>query len=373
MFPGAHLKTPFFPLLLVAIAALTGCRHSTPTPLPPAALAPGGLHSPWDAANIAPTNAPFDCGPIIPISPNLSITTSLGSPNSTMAESVKSAAYAESADALTDLMRRVIDAADFYRLSGSQPAAHCVATLLTAAAQDHAMAGAMVSLDAWQAQNRALRALAIAFLKVRDSNIITPQQSAIILAWMSDIVHQERVYYEHDHCYKKQCNLLSHRGLEVAMASAAIGIATNDRGMYNWGINQYRTAVEDISSHGMLHYDTRGRYALKFHIESAAALVQIAEFAQSNNEPLYDYNNGAIHLLIHTVTRGIVDPALFASTNHANQLIPSQLESWEISWASVYNGRFPDPVISSLLHQVGPGGADMWGGEPPDPLAAEQS
>jgi hypothetical protein len=27
-------------------------------------------------------------------------------------------------------------------------------------------------------------------------------------------------------------------------------------------------------------------------------------------------------------------------------------------------GIFPDPVLTGLLEQIGPAGADMWGGEP---------
>ena len=55
------------------------------------------------------------------------------------------------------------------------------------------------------------------------------------------------------------------------------------------------------------------------------------------------------------------------SPSRSNQATTSTVEPWEIVWASVYNRRFPDPVVTSLLQQIGPGGVDMWGGEPWDP------
>ena len=349
------------PLPLLAIFAALACASAS-------ASLPNQLISPWDTKPVAASNIPYSCPAAAPISPDISIT---GDDDSTD-DAVKNAAYSESIKALNDLASHVVRAADIYRATGSLSAAACVSSLLSAAAEGHAMTGHMGSELAWKHQNTTLRAAAISYLKARDSGAIRPEQNSLILNWMAGIYQQERLYYEHSHCWKKKCALLGHSGLEVAVAAMAISIATNDRGVFKWGIDQYRTAVEDIDNRGMLRYDSRGRYALKFHIESAASLVQIAEFAQSNNEPLYDYDHGRVHLLIHTVTRGIVDPSPFRAANGAEQVLPSPLESWEISWASVYNGRFPDALTTTLLQQAGPGGSNMWGGDPLDPVIPGQ-
>jgi hypothetical protein len=148
------------------------------------------------------------------------------------------------------------------------------------------------------------------------------------------------------------------------MAASAVGIAANDLSLFRWSIAQYRTAVQNIDGAGMLRYDTHGAYALKFNLVSAASLVQIAEFGEFNGAPLYAYDNGRIHLLIHTVSRGLVDPGPYAGAAGAEQHLPKSIEPWQVSWASVYDRRFPDPVLTGLLEQIGPAGADMWGGEP---------
>jgi poly(beta-D-mannuronate) lyase len=117
----------------------------------------------------------------------------------------------------------------------------------------------------------------------------------------------------------------------------------------------------------MLRYDSHGRYAFLWNLQSAAYLVQIAEFAETNNQPLYGYDDGAIHLLVHTVALGIVSPEPFAHATHERQKTHGTVQPWEIAWASVYNRRFPDPIVTSLLQQVGPSGVDMWGGQPWNP------
>ena len=328
---------------------------------------PEALRSPWDSKPVALSSIPYHCPPAVPISPDISITARLDDEDNPTPDAVKEAVYAESTHALNQFTNHFVHAADNYRDTGSPEAAKCAIELIAAAAEGNAMAGNMASRLAWQHQNSTLRAAAIAYLKVRGSGVIRPDQSSVILDWMTGIVQQERFYYEHLSCGKKSCDLLGHRGLEVALATAAIGIARNDRGMLKWGIDQYRTAVESIGASGTLHYDNKGRYALRSNDESAASLVLIAELAQANGEQLYDYDHGRIQILVHTVTRGLVDPSPFRAANHADQLIASPLTSAEVSWLAPYNSRFPDPVAASLIQQAGPAGADVWGGDPPEP------
>jgi poly(beta-D-mannuronate) lyase len=146
------------------------------------------------------------------------------------------------------------------------------------------------------------------------------------------------------------------------MAAAAVAIAANDRHLFSWSVGQYHTAIHLIDGRGMSHYDTHGQYALNFNLISAGCLVQIAEFGEANGLPLYAYDHGRIHLLVGTVSRGLIDASPFSVATGATQRISSTIEPWEIVWASAYNRRFPDPVIAGLLQQVGSASADLWGG-----------
>jgi poly(beta-D-mannuronate) lyase len=354
------MKRLFLPLLL--LPAL-GCAHLAPAPAPLASLAPTAqLVSPWQAIQVNLTQSPYDCAAGPRIAPDITVTRNLAKAN--LSPEVKQAVYPESDAALHDLTRRTVAAADEFRHTGSQAAARCVVTLLTPAAADHAMAGYMASSDATQEQNIALRALAIAYLKVRDTGVASPDEQALIAAWFEDIATQEVSRTEAGPCGQKYCVVRGHHGISVAMAAAAVAIVANDQPLFGWALDQYRAAVDQIDERGMLHYDTHGQYALKFNLLSAAALVQIAEFGEMNGVPMYDCDGGRIHLLIHAVTRGLIDPGPYSTATGTAQRVPARIQPWQVSWASVYNRRFPDPVLTGLLQQAGPDGADMWGGEP---------
>jgi poly(beta-D-mannuronate) lyase len=349
--------------LLILILLVATAHAVKPKPKPPADLPT--LHSPWDVSPVALTQAAYNCPAAFPISRNITIT-NLRHIQDTLTPAAYNDAYPESSAALADLTRNVVTAADFYRRTGSQAAAQCVVTLLADAALHHSMAGKMDSTQAWKDQNRTLRSLSIAYLKVRNSGQITPDDADLILAWFNDVVNQERGHYDNEtKCTRNACARLGHVGLETAMAAAAIGIAANDHDLYDWAIGSYYVAVDHIEDDGMLHYDLENRYALKFHLESAAALVQIAEFSLANGTDLYAYDDGRIHRLIQTSTRGLLDPTAFVVASGRIQTVPTKkLETWQISWASVYDQRFPDPVIDELLQKVNFKGSDMWGGEP---------
>lgn len=361
------MKSVYRLLPLLSVFALFGCQHPAPAPPPVTAPALTGLRSPWDSTPVSITDVPYDCGPIPHLSPELTVTDPIDSSKHHVSEDVKSAVYAESSTGVQDFYSRTVHAADAFRSTGSSAAAQCTITMLTTAAADHALTGYMSSKYAWYEQNHALRAFAIAYLKVRGANIASPQDALSITRYLDSLVRQERDHWERSKCNSDICYIKGHRGLQTAMAAAAIGIAANDNSLFHWATSQYRSAAGEINGRGMLHYDSRGHDAFICNLESAASMVQIAEFAEINGEPLYGYDNGIIHLLVHTVALGIVSPAPYAAAAHASQDVPKSVEPWEIAWASVYNRRFPDPVVTSLLQQIGPGGVDMWGGEPWDP------
>jgi poly(beta-D-mannuronate) lyase len=327
----------------------------------PAPSAPA-LISPWQTNPARLNDVDYRCVPLPPISQDLLVTKGLG--KSDLSDAVKDAGYPESDAALHDLTARTVAAADAFRDTGSRPAARCAITLLVEAAKDHPMAGYVATKDAAQEQNMALRSLAIAYLKVRDSGVATADEAGLINSWFEQIVDQERKQLENGPCGENICVASGHHGIGVAMAAAAVAIANNDRKLFGWSVKQYHAAVKQIDDRGMLHYDTHGPYALKFNLLSAACLVQIAEFAEINGIALYDYDHGRIHLLVHTVSRGLVDSSPYAAATNTTQRMSKKLEPWQITWAVAYDRRFPDDVITSLLDQVGRSGADLWGGEP---------
>ena len=358
---------PTTPLLLLLTLSALGCQqHVAPAP-PPMASAPplGALRSPWDTTPIASTSVPYNCGPVITVGPEITIAGSLDK-NRHVSEDVKDAVYSQSTTAVEDMTAAAVRAADAYRASGSTEAATCAIAIIAANANSLAMTGYMAGDEPWAARSLSLHGLVIAYLKVRPANVATPAQISSILDWFEGLTRMEREHYEALPCNHDHCQIHNHKGNGVAMEAAAVAVAANDPALFHWAIGQYHSAVADINSRGMLYYDTKkqGKSAFKDNLRSAAYLVQIAEFGEINNVPLYGYDNGIIHLLVHTVALGIVSPEPYHAATGYHQSTPSTVEPWEILWASVYNRRFPDPIITSLLQQVGPASADMWGGEP---------
>jgi poly(beta-D-mannuronate) lyase len=342
--------------------SLTGCK----TPAAPAPIAPpvkGALVSPWDTRTVPPTHAAYDCGQPFQLAPNIAIVDKNYTPGDKQ-RADSPAVYAQSSDAVADLAARIASAADTYQQTGNLSAATCAANLLAAAATDHAMAGWMFSRDARHEQTKGLRSLAIGYLKIRNSGVILPSTNDYIIAWMEDIAHSLRDHYDAQGCRRNYCLTYDHNVASTAFALASVAIAANDHGMFSWSVRKYRQIVSEIDDTGMLPPDIAGRTSLKFHLESTAALVQVAEYGELNNDPLYAYDNGAIHSLIHTTTGAIIDPTPFVLRSHARQSISHGLEGWEIGWATIYVRRFPDPLISKLLGESNDAGLYAWGGAP---------
>src|SRR5260370_18892216 len=63
-------------------------------------------------------------------------------------------------------------------------------------AQEHELAGKMSSNQAYYVQGWVAGAVAIAYLKVRETGTATPQQSETISAWLQSIGKQTIGYYE---------------------------------------------------------------------------------------------------------------------------------------------------------------------------------
>jgi poly(beta-D-mannuronate) lyase len=334
---------------------------------PPAVAPPRpGLLSPWDMREVAPSQVAYKCPEAVEIAPIVSILDKKYRTNPNLSPEEQDAAYGESSEAVTQLATHVVRAADAYQETGSLLAAECAARFLGLAAFDHAMAGWMGSEEAVHVQTDGLRSLAVGYLKIRNSGVIRPDQEESILAWLKDIANKQRDYYDSLQCHnpEKICGRFNHRGASAGWGVASVGIAANNPAMFNWGLGRYRDAVAHVDLNGMVPQCSHGKYLLKFNVELVAALVPLAEYGELNGQPMYTYQHGHVHELVHAVTRGLVDPTPFEKQVRTAQTLPSKFEGWEIGWATIYVRRFPDDVIDGLLQQASAKGMDLWGGEP---------
>ncbi|KAJ3089187.1 hypothetical protein HK102_006990 [Quaeritorhiza haematococci] len=140
-----------------------------------------------------------------------------------------------------------------------------------------------------------LGSLGAAFLKMKDlPGFDTPErkrQEAVIGPWMLKVAKQ--VVPQMD-SFKLGNNL----DMWTGHAAMVVGVATNDQGLKNVGVEKYKlgTDAQHILANGVMpREDARQDAALLYHQFCMNPLVAIAEYARFNGINLYETNGGSIH------------------------------------------------------------------------------
>ena len=271
--------------LLVLFASLVPAVFAAPaTP----------LRSPWDGHPVKATDAAYPCPAAPHIAPDL-VTDGfyrLDDPTHSIIDPARQAAYNKSSNPVKAAGMAIVTAADDYRTVGSRQAAQCAMSQIVAMAQQKSLSGKMSSSQAYYVQGWVVGAIAIAYLKVRETGDATPQQVEMIGQWLHNVGQQTEHYYD-DH--KKSGgdrgnNHLYWAGVELA----AIGVAANNRSDFDWAMATYDNGVDQIRPDGTLPLEmARGSRALHYHLYALAPLVLLAEFGAANGLDLYAHANGA--------------------------------------------------------------------------------
>jgi poly(beta-D-mannuronate) lyase len=325
------------------------------------------LRSPWDGKPVTATDTTYVCPAIAHIAPDL-VTDGfyrLDDPTHSIIDPVRQEAYRKSSDGVKAVGMAIVKAADDYRTTGSRNAAQCAITQILTLAQEHSLAGKMSSNQAYYVQGWVVGAIAIAYLKTRDTGIATPDQTQTIAKWMQSVGDQTIVYYDgHKRSGNgdSQNNHLYWAGVELA----AIGVAADNRKDFDWAMATYYNGVNQIQPDGTLPLEmARGGRALHYHLYALAPLVLLAEFGEANNMDLYAHANGAIHRLVNKSVSGLQDPAPFEKATGVPQEIPKTVSGDQIGWAPPYVKRFPNPVLERLVKAAPSLSVYYLGGLPP--------
>jgi poly(beta-D-mannuronate) lyase len=331
------------------------------------ALFAAPLRSPWDGKHVALTGVPYSCPAIAHLAPDL-VTDGfyrLDDPTHSIIDPVRQEAYRKSSGGVKNVGLAIVAAADDYRNTGSRSAAQCALTQILTLAQDHALAGKMSSNQAYYVQGWVVGAIAIAYLKIRDAGLASPEQTEAIANWMQTVGEQTKQYYD---AHKKagqgdsRNNHLYWAGAELA----AIGAAANDRKDFDWAMAAYDNGVDQIQPDGSLPLEmARGGRALHYHLYALAPLVLIAEFGEANHLDLYAHAGGALHRLVNFSVAGVQDPAPFVKATGAQQELPIPLTGDQVGWAPPYLQRFPNPALERMVQAAPSLSVYYLGGLPP--------
>lgn len=320
------------------------------------------LRSPWDGKALARTGVTYPCPAIAHIAPDLATDGfyRLDDPTHSIVDPVRMKAYRESSDGVKAVGMAIVTAADDYRTTGSLQAAQCAMSRIASMAQDKSLSGKMSSGQAYYVQGWVVGAIAIAYLKVRDAGVATPEQTASIARWLQSVGEQTMGYYDAHEGSKN--NHLYWAGVELA----AIGVAADNRVDFDWAVAAYNIGVGQIQPNGMLPLElARGSKALHYHLYALAPLVLLAEFGEANNLDLYARDNGALHRLVSVSIAGLSNPAPLERATGVKQEVPKVATGDEIGWAPPYARRFPNPALERLIKAAPSLSVYYLGGLPP--------
>jgi poly(beta-D-mannuronate) lyase len=348
------------------------CRFPITALLVQVALAAGAgnqetpLRSPWDSQVVTTTNAPLSC-PAAPRLPHDFATNSyyIDSHHSVIDPALKKQ-YEDSVAPVDGFSRAVVAAADAYRTKGSRGAAECVTTLLAGAAAQKAFTGNMEGHQSYYVQGWNLGSWAVAWLKVRSSGVASAEQATEIRAWLKRLAEENRGYYEKKRRQKGSTDADNNHLYWAGFAISAAGIASDERRLFEWGMDAYRHGAGDIRDDGTLPMEMdRGQMALHYHLYALAPLVLLAEFGEANGVDLYAEHDYAIRRLVARSIGGLQDPTFFERRTGVHQVTTPRIEAWEIGWAQPWLRRFPDPAIAELMSKAPWLSYTTWGGLPP--------
>jgi poly(beta-D-mannuronate) lyase len=325
------------------------------------------LQSPWDSHPVALTDTPYECPPAPQLPRDFATNSYYTDAQHSIPDPVLKKKYEDSVAAIEDFSRALVKAADAFQTTGSGAAAQCVVTSLESAAKGKAFTGTMDGHEASYVQGWNLGAWAVAYLKVRGSGLASKDQAHTITSWMRKLAEENRAYYEAKRRAHSGPNDSDNNHVYWAgFAIAAAGMANDDHGLFNWGVDAYKHGIHDIQDDGTLPMELgRGQMALHYHLYALAPLMMLAEFGETNGLDLYAERDYAIKRLVARCISGLQDPSFFQKKTGDEQVTTQGIEAWQISWAQYYTRRFPDPKISQLMSQAPWLNYTMLGGLPP--------
>lgn len=253
--------------------------------------------------------------------------------------------YTQKIDGIRDYAQRVISWANNYTATDGNRLKDgvCALTWLQSWAEGKALTE-LKSRQAALSMTRIVAGLSVAYVQLKPLAGPAGVDSKAIEDWLAGRAQDFVSIYEGEPA--RRSNLQNHR-YWGGWAVAAVGVATGDRALLDWGIESYRVGVNQIMPNGVLplELDRKSR-ARNYHLHAAAPLVMIAEMAEANGFPAYDLNGGAIHRLIDFSLRSVEDPTEIEGLTGKEQ-VPLAMRNGHLrgdvfAWVEPYFKRFAE-------------------------------
>lgn len=229
---------------------------------------------------------------------------------------------------------------------------------------DWAEAAALSELTTGTVQlhiGQTLAALSYSMMQVGSDPAFDADTRQEVLQWLSSLTKTMIDYVDsRDGSRTSENNIRYWNGL----GAATVGVVTNNRAMFDWGLESVRVGIRQIAADGTLPAEMhRASRARQYHFFAATPLIATAELAAANGVDLYSEENGALHRLVKLLVNTYEDSSYFEQKTGSPQRIDGgKIPENAIAWLYIYDQRFPSPETKRVLAQYDALGATALGG-----------
>lgn len=278
--------------------------------------------------------------------------------NSTIVDPESEAEYTADIAPIKAYVKFIVKRADSY-IDGKKTAnaeARCALDWLDAWAKGGAFLG-QINRQGQSVRKWELGSFATTYLKVQSASD-DEAQKARIRKWISDIAYKAKEDFStHTELRSRRSNHLYWAAWGVLSA----GLATGDKTLFDWGIDRYRFAIDQIRDDGSLDLEmARRTKAASYHMFALVPLIMIAEAGETNGIALYAERGNRLQKLIDLNLAALDDLNVIGSKAGYKQ--EDLYTESSLSWMEPYYARFHDPRVVKWMEKYRPMGSSRIGG-----------
>ena len=202
-------------------------------------------------------------------------------------------AEAEATRVYSAFEHRVTAGMNQWLVTSNKQEAQCAQQQIDAWAQ----AGALLDYDskessqAWYQVEWTLSSTAISESVLVNESSLDPAEIKRDIQWMNKVAHRTMDF---DKAGKQTNNHHYWRGL----AAVATGVISSDNALFSWGVGVYKQGIDELDQRGAFPQEM-ARHERAIHYQSFALqpLIPLAEFAERQHVPLYEYRSPHGHTI----------------------------------------------------------------------------
>ncbi len=247
--------------------------------------------------------------------------------------------------------RRITAGMNQWLVTQSRDEAQCAQSQIDAWAQANTLLDydPKESSQAWFQVEWTLSSAAITESVLVNEPTLDPAIVERDIQWMNRVAHRT---VDFDQAGKQTNNHHYWRGL----AAVAVGVVSSDNALFDWGVGVFKQGIDEIDARGALPQEM-ARHERAIHYQSFALqpLIPLAEFAERQHVPLYQYRSPSGRTIIDAVNffgAAVADPGIVKPYTSDTQLLEDPGGDFyafaEFSSRHVAPARIPPAILKGL-------------------------